>query len=259
MQYEHFILPPRAYSAYFDDTFLKPEECETDELEETVRFCTGGHYTLTTEACDGFPSTTKTYECKGVVKAMSGVDINSVIMKQIDGDSGAIFSLTKADCKILGVTFEDGLQLFPESMGWEKVNDAQSNNSQEDEKPRRFTPDDLSTYPVDYETKKICHMLLKIHLSTCETITQISALLPQVATTEYLEIKSIRYRFIKDTDIVGTNIIEVDLPYPINPILLANKKASDLFAIRCMRPQRPSESDDIIRNLGEWCVNSAII
>ena len=60
----------------------------------------------------------RTYEMIGTVTEASGIPVDSVIMKQVDGYECTIYSLTKSDCEFLGIRYQKGLQLFPKGMQW---------------------------------------------------------------------------------------------------------------------------------------------
>lgn len=99
-------------------------------------FIKGQRYSLKGVACDGFEMPSKTYELVGIVEEYGGTPIQSVIMKQVEGEQDVIFTLSKYDCECLGIEYEQGLQLWPKQMKWEMV---------KDECP--FDPNDLSTLP----------------------------------------------------------------------------------------------------------------
>lgn len=81
----------------------------------------GSLYTLKGKSCDGFEMTEKTYLIVDYINEFHGVTIDSFIVKQVDGPRGVIFTLSKNDCKELGIEFEEGLQLLPRTMKWENV------------------------------------------------------------------------------------------------------------------------------------------
>lgn len=78
----------------------------------------GENYSLFDNACEGFIPIERVYKLIGVVNTLNGIQIDSYIMKQIDGPETTIFSLTKSDCKLLGIEYEEGLQLFPFGLDW---------------------------------------------------------------------------------------------------------------------------------------------
>ena len=100
------------------------------------------------------------YEHIKTINSVDGVNMDSVVMKQIDGDKSTIFSLTKADCQKLNIPFSQGLQIFPKNMGWNRVNDKKL----VEEKPSHmeFDSTNLSTYPVCYSDKLIHFIVIKL-------------------------------------------------------------------------------------------------
>lgn len=93
-----------------------------DELDpHTPKFIEGENYSLKGIACDGFEMETKVYKLIKVVDDFYGSPLNSVIVKQIAGEKGRIFTLSKNDCAYHGIDYEDGLQLFPKTLPWTRV------------------------------------------------------------------------------------------------------------------------------------------
>ena len=45
-------------------------------------------------------------------------------MKQIDGETGMLFSLSKNDCSIYDIPYESNLQIFPSTMKWKIKNNS---------------------------------------------------------------------------------------------------------------------------------------
>ena len=82
----------------------------------TPKFIEGENYALQGVACDGFEMETKIYKLIKVVDDFYGTNINSVIVKQIAGEQGIIFTLSKNDCEYHGIEYEKGLQLFPKTL-----------------------------------------------------------------------------------------------------------------------------------------------
>lgn len=121
-----------------DVKVVGPRECGI-AVEKPIQmpyFIKGQRYSLKGVACDGFEMPSKTYELVGIVEEYGGTPIQSVIMKQVEGEQDVIFTLSKYDCECLGIEYEQGLQLWPKQMKWEMV---------KDECP--FDPNDLSTLP----------------------------------------------------------------------------------------------------------------
>lgn len=128
-----------------------------NEEKKSMRMEKGGVYSLPTEECDGFTIPQKKYKCIGEIDEIDGVDLNSVIVKQVDGKRSSIFSLTKNDCRKLNVEFEPGLQLFPKSLNWSRCDEAYDKDEE-----YVFDSQNLSTYPTDFYTKTIRRITLKL-------------------------------------------------------------------------------------------------
>jgi len=69
------------------------------------------YYTRIKSKC-GSESITKEYKLIKYVYTIRNIVTNSLIVKQISGPQGKIYTLTKHDCKILHVKFEPGLQIL---------------------------------------------------------------------------------------------------------------------------------------------------
>jgi hypothetical protein len=87
------------------------------------KFIEGEKYALRGVACDGFKMEEKVYELVGMVDEFHGVKVDSVIVKQVGGEKGLIFTLSKNDCAQLGIEYQTGLQLFPKKLAWKRVKD----------------------------------------------------------------------------------------------------------------------------------------
>ena len=144
------------------------------EEEPNQFFENGGKYELSGISCEDFTMPKKVYEHIKTINSVDGVNMDSVVMKQIDGDKSTIFSLTKADCQKLNIPFSQGLQIFPKNMGWNKVNDKKLG----EEKPSHmeFDSTNLSTYPVCYSDKLIHFIVIK--LSGFDVVTPNTILTP---------------------------------------------------------------------------------
>lgn len=93
-----------------------------DDTEyQMPKFIEGENYALKGTACDGFEMEEKVYKLVKVVDDFCGTNINSVIVKQISGEQGIIFALSKIDCEYHGIEYEKGLQLFPKTLNWVRV------------------------------------------------------------------------------------------------------------------------------------------
>ena len=152
---------------YFKIEMGKPQKDDMKPIEEKSRFPKfkiGGRYILSGKDCDGFDMSEREYEVVADVENVNDVVLDSIVVKQVNGESSsAIFSLTRTDCQLLGISYEPQLQLFPKSLSWEKKDVPQI---EEIAKPKNkaYTPYDLSTYPLDFGDKRsIRFMMVKIN------------------------------------------------------------------------------------------------
>lgn len=184
----------------------------------------GGRYRLVSDECDGFTMEHKTYACRAIIDDFNGTSLDSVVMKQIDGTNSTIFSLTKADCNAMGIEFEEGLQLFPISMNWQRMDEPQAN----------FDPQDMSTYPFINEG----------HVVRCKLKV------PRPRLAQNISIKRITntiwYRILRKSG--RTITLDVCL-YPSEPT--KGKSLSDIITVI----YDDTRMDDIIYSLAEYSQN----
>lgn len=117
----------------------------------TPKFIEGENYALQGVACDGFEMETKVYKLIKVVDDFYGTNINSVIVKQIAGEQGIIFTLSKNDCEYHGIEYEKGLQLFPKTLNWVRVKEKVP-----------FDKNNLATTPVSDVDNTVRFILLRL-------------------------------------------------------------------------------------------------
>lgn len=132
-KFDFFYLPKDLFEA-IDFTEI---EAFTEREDLKQKYVIGDTYMLKGASCDGFEMSEKTYELKGLVDNFHDVPINAVIVKQLSGDKGHIFTLSKNDCKYLNIEYEDGLQLFPKGMPWVHIRPKET-----------FVSHDLGTTPL---------------------------------------------------------------------------------------------------------------
>ena len=114
------------------------------------KFIEGENYIISSVK-NGIEIQDKIYKLIKVVDFFNGIKIDSVIVKQISGQVGKIFSLSQNDCELHNISYVEGLQLFPKSLPWKRV------------KTRvHFDPRDLSTTPVSEIDNTIRCVLLKL-------------------------------------------------------------------------------------------------
>ena len=126
--------------------------CQTDEnLSLLPHFIIGEKYALKTPGCDGFKGNEKIYKLIAIDDEFGGVKIDSIVVKQIAGESGNIYTLSKNDCSNLGIEYEDGLQLFPKKLPWIHVKEKEE-----------FDEHNLATTPKSNIDNTIRHVVIKL-------------------------------------------------------------------------------------------------
>ena len=111
----------------------------------------GETYSLQGVSCDGFDMKEKVYKVIKIVNDFYDVPINSVIVKQIKGDMGKIYTLSKNDCLHHNIEYEEGLQIFPKSLPWVRVKESVP-----------FDPYNLGTTPLSEIDNTIRYIVLKL-------------------------------------------------------------------------------------------------
>lgn len=145
---EIFVLPSRLFTMV--DPLLFGVNYERG-IEGPV-FVTGNKYFLQVPFSEKGRDKKKVYELIGIVNNIHGIDVDSLIMRQVSGERGTIFSLSKSDCAFIGIPYEEGLQLFPMSMGWKELN----------EEERKFNPDDISTTRLSGIDRTVRNVLIQV-------------------------------------------------------------------------------------------------
>ena len=150
-----------------------------------LTFNRGDKYALVLQGEEDFQNIERTYVVVGKIDKLNNIEIDAVIVKQIGGDNTTIFSLTKADCKELGIKYVPGLQLFPSNMDWKSLkldnnlpkdnfvvdglySKDNGNNEEEDIEPYwQFTKsEDFYEEYLPYFDKNKCFNLKKNYVNT---------------------------------------------------------------------------------------------
>lgn len=153
----------RNNGGYVENLFYQPKEMFeavdfsdmgiVNEPENFVpKFVKGEKYALSGVSCEGFEMPEKVYELIGVHDEYDGININSVIVKQVGGYQDRIFTLSKHDCECMGIEYENGLQLFPKHLSWRRV---------KEEIP--FDKNNLGTTPVSDIDNTVRYIVLKLN------------------------------------------------------------------------------------------------
>ena len=143
-----FTLPKEMFEAVDFTNMGVVEEAK----EHIPTFIKGEKYALKGTSCEGFDMQEKVYELVGVHDTYDGVNINSLIVKQVSGEKDKIFTLSKNDCECMGIEYEKGLQLFPKQLNWRRVKDTIP-----------FSSSNLATTPLSDIDNTIRFVLLKIN------------------------------------------------------------------------------------------------
>ncbi len=150
-------------SGYVENLFYHPKEMfeavdftdmgVVNEPSNCIpKFIKGEKYALSGVSCEGFEMPEKIYELVGVHDEYDGININSVIVKQVGGYKDKIFTLSKHDCECMGIEYENGLQLFPKHLSWRRVKETIP-----------FDKNNLGTTPTSEIDNTIRYVLLKLN------------------------------------------------------------------------------------------------
>ena len=146
---KRFTIPSELFEA-IDFSEMGIQEVE-DNYDSMPKFIIGEKYALRTPGCDGFEGTEKIYKLIGFDDEFGGVKIDALIVKQIAGEVGNIYTLSKNDCDYLGIEYETGLQLFPKKLSWIHVKDVVD-----------FDKNNLVTTPTSDVDNTIRHIVLRL-------------------------------------------------------------------------------------------------
>ena len=147
---EKLCFQPKDLFEAVDFTDLGVVEGEKEAIPHLIE---GETYSLQGVSCDGFDMKEKVYKVIKIVNDFYDVPINSVIVKQIKGDMGKIYTLSKNDCLHHNIEYEEGLQIFPKSLPWVRVKEKES---------VPFDPYNLGTTPLSEIDNTIRYIVLKL-------------------------------------------------------------------------------------------------
>lgn len=146
-------VPSKCIVPFFNEYCASDKPNTIKEVDESLKV--GNLYSLQGDECDGFAMPKRVYE---VIANVENDGHKSVVMKFVDGEPTTVFSLTRNNCRTLNIPYQDGLQIFPTDLGWKA-----ETIEVETKKEEGFNPEDLSTYPCDYETKCIRRVCCKLY------------------------------------------------------------------------------------------------
>ena len=126
--------------------------CVDEDMSMMPKFVVGENYALGGEVIEGYTQKRKVYKLIGVVDTFAGANVDSLIVKQIEGEQSHIYTISKNDCAFLGIEYQNGLQLFSKDLGWKHVRNLPE-----------FNPHNMSTSPTSEIDNSIRHMVLKLN------------------------------------------------------------------------------------------------
>ena len=60
----------------------------------------------------------KIFVLKKFIYTINDLPVNILILKQLSGEKNKIFTISREECKILHIKYEDGLQVWPMDLNW---------------------------------------------------------------------------------------------------------------------------------------------
>lgn len=145
-------------------TFYNSNKCNLIE---------GKEYQLTGTSCEGFEMKPRTFKFIKYIHSHGDIIIDGVIMKQIDGETGMLFSLSKNDCIIYNIPYESNLQIFPLTMKWEIKDKRTKPNKKKPESSYYTTNKTNEIIRHDMEFKKATDVFDKTTSSIYKTLEEI--------------------------------------------------------------------------------------
>lgn len=82
------------------------------------KFVVGKKYMLRQKSVCGSREIIKKYVCKKFIYTVKDELLNILILKQVEGPKGTIFTLNRNDCKRYHIRYEPGLQVFSMEFNW---------------------------------------------------------------------------------------------------------------------------------------------
>ena len=82
------------------------------------KFVVGKKYMLRQKSVCGSREIIKKYVCKKFIYTVKDEILNILILKQVEGPKGTIFTLNRNDCKRYHIKYEPGLQVFSMEFNW---------------------------------------------------------------------------------------------------------------------------------------------
>ena len=169
-----------------DVEMLKGEKADDANCQE---FVPGAIYSIGKESVEGVDFDRLYFKLYGVIREYKGVNLDSLIVKEIGTDeNGNIveginyagrrkFSISPSMCKMMGLKYSPGFELWPINSGFEKVDIEEIN-----EKPVEINYSNMSTYPTSEIDGTIRKIILELHgfspYNNSHIITPTGAMIP---------------------------------------------------------------------------------
>lgn len=144
---KRYVMPADGFSLV-DFTNLGVVE---EDKSMMPKFVIGENYALGGENVEGFEQRYKLYNLVGMVDEFAGAKVDSLIVKQIGGEQGNIYTISKNDCAFLGIEYQNGLQLFSKGLSWKHVRNLP-----------KFDEHNLGTSPTSEIDNTIRYVVLKL-------------------------------------------------------------------------------------------------
>ena len=176
------------------------------------------------ESVEGVSFDSIYFRLYGLVGEYKGVNLNSFVVKEVyfDEEGHVVegvnisgrrkFSMSPSMCKMMGITYSPGLELWPMNSGFKKIN---LNKEREDKKEIIY--ENMSTYPISEIDGTIRKIILELHgfspFNNSHVITPTGAMIP---TNDFISSLTIftRQNISTDNGCAGFKIGET-LPFKI--------------------------------------------
>ena len=128
------------------------------EKSKKERFIENECYYLQNEPIEGFEQKKRLFKIVKHIPSYKGEPINSVIVKRVgDNHNGNMFTLTKSDCRKLGLNYESGLEIYPSTFPFIKCEQQETET-----KDYKVDYNDLSKYPASSFDDRIHEIILQV-------------------------------------------------------------------------------------------------
>ena len=106
--------------AYIDPSVELTKQKAKNNAKALVKkkFVVGKKYMLRQKSVCGSREIIKKYICKKFIYTVKDELLNILILKQVEGPKGTIFTLNRNDCKRYHIKYEPGLQVFSMEFNW---------------------------------------------------------------------------------------------------------------------------------------------